>query len=160
MADGSRLAKPPRRVRKRGEPLVSVHFCCNHAEDGAWAGKLFALNIPDEVDLHGPARSLAMRRGTDEVLFRRAAYPCIGWSTWVGNWCWDATKMRLSIARRLVAAALDAGFTVESNALDGPFADLVVEPRPSCFRRETRRKPTVEQQPIIEPQQQLFRRDT
>ena len=132
---GNRIVLPPRRrPRRRGDrgPWVDVHLCCNRAENGAWAGRLFALEVGrGDVRVHGlldeaNAPRLARAEDRTTVTFRRRAYPVSGWATWYGNWCWDLVRMRLADARALLTAAYRAGFTTEEYAEESPFVDIVL----------------------------------
>lgn len=118
-----------------------LHLCCNDTESGQWAGRLFAVEVRDELTLYGPDGGIALRRTDATLTVRRRTYPYRSWSTWVGNWCWDVAGVRLSDARAILLSAIRAGFTVESHAVEGPFADLVaVADTMATDRRATREK--------------------
>lgn len=83
---------------------VLIMFCCNDWRNGNCLGQadsfeLFGCEIeggaPIRIDYKPkklPGSNVA--DGDHTLIFGRLKIPCISWSSWVGNWCWDAAKVR------------------------------------------------------------------
>lgn len=93
---------------------LTVMLACNDPNSGAFAGRVIAAAFDDgarqtvlKLDspdypmgpglalrfLDGPGR---FNRGeaTDRIRLAGREFPILGRTAWVGNWCWDAVKVR------------------------------------------------------------------
>ena len=115
-----------------------VSFLCND-EHGLPEGHVGAVEILDEIRLACPSNRPPVFRVFDEqIQVGRIRYPHLGWQSCVGNIFWDAGKMHVADARRLIRDLLARGWVVEEHAESGPFAHLVGRPAPGWTREEGR----------------------
>ena len=83
---------------------IQVAFCCNDPDNGSPTGRIDAVRIRELIHVAGPIEE---RNGVDGdligstvfaankrfVVIAGKYFPHRGYSTWVGNWCWDAAWM-------------------------------------------------------------------
>lgn len=102
-----------------------VTFLCND-EHGLPEGHIGAVEIHDEIRLTCPTDRPPVFRVLDKRLkVGRHYYAHLGWQTCVGNIFWDAGKMHVAEARRLIRDLIAKGWVVEEHAESGPFTHLV-----------------------------------
>ncbi len=91
--------------------MIVVSFCCNNPDNGDPTGKVCAVQIHggsgvDDLEFEGPSfpdattilRQVplpdnAPSRCDGGFKIGRYTFPCTGWKSWYGNWCWDGTRM-------------------------------------------------------------------
>lgn len=103
-----------------------VIFLCND-EHGLPEGHVGAVEILDEIRLACPTDRPPVFKLhlPSQVQVGRRRYRYLGWQTCVGNIFWDAGKMHVAEARRLIRDLIAHGWVVEEHAESGPFAHLV-----------------------------------
>jgi hypothetical protein len=102
-------------------------LCVNDPERGEPTGRVVKIDVRAREGLieveapgypeHGPVCRLDLTYGLD-VRVGRCRYPCVGYRSQVGNWCWDEAQMRHSQARRLLARLLRDGWTVVAGPVE------------------------------------------
>lgn len=93
--------------------MIHVSFCCNNPENGQPIGRccavqLDAFNGSDTIEFESPdfgfegaGNVLKQVEKPKDSAYRcdggfklgRRVFACAGWKCWVGNWCWDGTRM-------------------------------------------------------------------
>ncbi|HVW08374.1 MAG TPA: hypothetical protein VHC90_07315 [Bryobacteraceae bacterium] len=96
----------------------TVMVCCNDHRNGVSLGRFENLEI-FECELSGPPMTFSCSNkrhpeanaGTGDMTarFGRLVVPCLLYRGWVGNWCWDAVRVRLIYAVRIWNHLVDTG---------------------------------------------------
>ena len=89
--------------------MITVSFACNNPDNGLFLGKVAAIEIHGAVcsiELEGPHfpdpsntfREVDLPPGSPDRCDRgfklgHHTFPCYGYKSWYGNWCWDAVQM-------------------------------------------------------------------
>jgi hypothetical protein len=112
-ANGVTIGSFERRVRSiiPSRTLV-VHFACN-GERGEFTGRAEGFEISGRrwsIDLDGDAAFTVDHAGL-RLRIHRQWFPFMGEREWVGNWCWNAYRMKRPQALRLLAVLAAAGWT-------------------------------------------------
>jgi hypothetical protein len=110
--------------------MITISLCCNDPDNGNFAGTVAAIEIhgTDGCDIRLEPRRFPDPRLTmvskmpkrfrahrEDRAFRiaRFVFPCLGWTNWYGNWCWDATRMSAREVLRLCRVLRHAGWHVD-----------------------------------------------
>jgi hypothetical protein len=88
------------------QPTLRVDFACNNPDNGQFEGLCSGISIEDEsrdYAIHYICLELKMTWTADEITLDGEPFQVCGRRCWVGNWCWDGTRLRAADAVRLVA---------------------------------------------------------
>jgi hypothetical protein len=94
--------------------LAIVAICCNHHENGNFAGRCDSVTY-DDLDLVSALKGacrFSLLSGNRFRLSRRV-FSYVRSKEWFGNWCWDAFWMERREAHRLVAYLRQSGWGCE-----------------------------------------------
>lgn len=90
---------------------LQVMLCCNDWRNGNFLGRAESVEIHD-VSLEGGSvtcnwinkriNSAKSYEGTSTLRIGRLLVPCLGYKTWVGNWCWDCATVRAVHALKII----------------------------------------------------------
>lgn len=90
---------------------ITVMLCCNDPNNGLFLGKAESIEVGD-IELEGPSIAISYKEqklsraspmeGEHTLRIGRLQVPALGYKTWVGNWCWDAAKVRGVHALRIL----------------------------------------------------------
>jgi hypothetical protein len=82
---------------------IEVMLCCNDHRNGNFLGYAEAIEVHD-VSLVGGRVTVGFKseklasaksyQGEHTLRIGRLVIPCLGYQTWVGNWCWDCATVR------------------------------------------------------------------
>lgn len=144
--------------------MIRVSFACNDPSNGNWSGRVEKIEIHGhygcDIALEsrvegGSAFSLVEsllarhRGGREDRTFRISgtAFPCFGWTSWYGNWCWDMTRMSAIEVIRLIHFLRDKGWYCEESSstfVDAYEAGLTISP--ACLHEALSRDPAFSQE--------------
>ena len=92
---------------------LTLMLCVNDPNNGNHTGRVEGIEfcVPGELDAPIKLESSywdwgpACRRvdGGKHLKISRRTFPIRGYSTWVGNWCWDAAIVTVETANRILA---------------------------------------------------------
>jgi hypothetical protein len=83
---------------------MHVEFCCNDPRNGAALGyfetaEMFGCTlVGGRVTLGWRCEKVAgsnAAEGDESLRVGRLVLPCLGYTAWFGNWCWDRASIRL-----------------------------------------------------------------
>jgi len=110
-------------------PYVWLHVCCNDGRTGSFDGKAVSVEINAHVKGHGGVDmtfgprffeeypKLSFSFGEKFIRLCRVKLPFTEYSPHVGNWCWDAWKVRTEDVEKLLASPIfQKNFTPDSGA--------------------------------------------
>lgn len=121
---------------------LTVSFCCNDPDNGNFAGCVAGIEIhgvdgcdirfeprrlpdPKFTLVEGVSKRFQAKGDTGRFRVARLLFGCSAWSSWYGNWCWDATRMRFEEVLRLCRALRHAGWSCdEADVAFGEAFDL------------------------------------
>jgi len=89
----------------KGSRTLLLHIACND-ERGQFAGEAEAVQVQGQgwsLDLDGWARSFRVDDARLRLFVHGAWFPFMSSREWVGNWCWNAYRMKRPQALRLIA---------------------------------------------------------
>lgn len=73
-----------------------LHICCNHHENGSFAARVFGVHVGEiQLDVRvigAETRCRTLKAGRFSI--GRVAFKTYSYREWVGNWCWDAMRVR------------------------------------------------------------------
>ncbi len=108
---------------RKPQIAVTLHVACNDPDNGMFTGKFDAAEISAAgcdtiIRLDGPDTRIAEIRDpscTPKSRLRvgRLVMPLYGSREWVGSWCWDAYKILLPDAVRVLNYLKRRGWTWE-----------------------------------------------
>lgn len=95
-----------------------LDFLCNNPDNGDFTGRCEAVQLPDEaIDLHcgewGSRAGVTLNERGKKLYFGRIAVTPLGRRTWYGNWCWDAYKLTVEDAAKILAYCKKMGWQCE-----------------------------------------------
>lgn len=81
-----------------------VSFACNDYRNGEFQGECNAVQVEDEGDvvIGFDILDVPMKWDGNVVILADASFAVNGRARWVGNWCWDQTRMLEEDVVRLV----------------------------------------------------------
>jgi hypothetical protein len=89
---------------------ASIHFACNDPDNGLFAGKV-AMATYDDMELESPGfGDFAFTEGSGFIRIHRRKFEILASKDWVGNWCWNAYRLRRPEAKRLLLTLRDNGW--------------------------------------------------
>lgn len=84
--------------------MMQLLFACNDPENGTFIGKADWFEFDDcetlSVTRYGQPLTVRVIGGGMDARIRiaRRVFPCMGYTRWVGNWCWDAVWVDVAVA--------------------------------------------------------------
>lgn len=119
----------------RGSRSIVVHFACNDGRNGLFAGEAEAITIDlagGQLELYGWARRFAVDDKGLKLRIHGAWFPFMSSREWVGNWCWNAYRLKRPQALRLLAHLRWHGWKCEAGRVHACrwFDRLTVKPAP------------------------------
>ena len=86
---------------------VRIDIACNNPDNGVFAHRAEQIQLPDDLGefmAHGFYENRAPRLVEMDGAIRLAGkrWPITGSKEWVGNWCWNAYWLELSVAADFV----------------------------------------------------------
>lgn len=99
-----------------GSRSIVVHFACNDGRNGTFAGEAEGCEISlagrsDAISLDGWARRFTVDEPGLRFCIHGAWFPFMSSREWVGNWCWNAYRLKRPQALRLIAHLRWHGWT-------------------------------------------------
>lgn len=102
--------------------MITVSFACNDPDNGLPLGRACSIQIGDSEFEHPDGGLLGdgciLRCGDRSFKISRRTFPCNGWISWYGNWCWDATRMSEKDAVELVSYVRQLGWKMTGGLVD------------------------------------------
>ncbi len=133
--------------------MITVSFACNNPDNGLPTGKVAAVCIHGscDIELEGPnypEPSNILREVEKPVdapdrcdrgfKLGRYTFPCYGWTSYYGNWCWDATRMTGIDVLVLLRTLRELGYRCVASDVDfGEAYDGGRELTPALVQRAT-----------------------
>jgi hypothetical protein len=113
--------------------MITVSLCCNDPDNGMPLGRVCAIEIGDNefeapdggffgggnklrIGLAKPFRSPS--RCNQAFKISRRIFPCCGWTSWYGNWCWDATRMTGVDVLQLIRYLREIGWKMTAGGIE------------------------------------------
>lgn len=98
----------------RGSRSIIVHFACNDHRNGHFAGEAEGCSLDIggmPLELEGWARRFTVDEARLRFCIHGAWFPFMSSREWVGNWCWNAYRMKRPQAIRLMTHLRWHGWT-------------------------------------------------
>lgn len=92
---------------------VRVGLLVNDYRSGNHTRQADTIELDDGETLQLSGQPIACyRQGRHYLKFGRMVIRLLGYSTWVGNWCWDSALFKIEDAARIINYCKRAGWTV------------------------------------------------
>lgn len=91
-------------------PLIRIDFACNDPNNGAFAGRVAQIHLPDQLlELTANAWNILsfngcprLREDGNWIVLSGKRWPTVRVKEWYGNWCWNAYWMHDQVARQFL----------------------------------------------------------
>lgn len=90
---------------------IKVSLCCNDHRNGNYLGYAESLEIEDITLVGGRVKVGILEQrvtganaaaGDKTLIVGRCRIPCLSYTGWYGNWCWDMARVRSVYALELL----------------------------------------------------------
>lgn len=101
----------------KGSRSIVVHFACNDGRNGLFAGEVENIGVDlvgGQIELYGWARRFTVDDKGLRFCIHGVWFPFMSSREWVGNWCWNAYRMKRPQAVRLLKHLRWHGWGCES----------------------------------------------
>ena len=101
---------------------IHIMLCCNDYHNGAFLGYAESIEVGDITMVDGRVtvgyeekklKDSGPAEGDATLRIGRLRVPCLGYQTWVGNWCWDCAFVRAVHVQRILNYLIKRGFHCE-----------------------------------------------
>lgn len=91
---------------------LRIMLAVNNPDNGVHSGYLRAVDFADLLSVWAYDNAMTCRLetiGVDRIRIGRRRFPILRYSTWVGNWCWDAVLVDGNVANAIAEHVRKSG---------------------------------------------------